>query len=358
MANNIEQKFSEWYQSIFPECLRERLELRINSVKEYAESDQVNVKELVKLFFELPDDENESTLFDAIFEDDKTFLKKNTHELACLACMVMYYLLENDWEHSDEIILLILSLSTVKSEVILPDFLHYVQNKEDKLTAGYREISVSEIQNLTTLEHSKSSEELSEKLSEEWDENTKTAVVDVISEIASNVRILIENENTLMKNLDICSEDSAILSWIVGGYSNDLKCILNKEISPKKISIILGKELSDLVKMPLGPFAAEGFLNRMIGLCQSDNTPCSIIDIVNSTPREWRTEFIKSIEEVTIFTPIMFAILKSGESDNESDWGAAFSRRYGCDAAEIKYLPLQWSYEMYIECLVNKFYHE
>lgn len=354
MANNIEQKFSEWYQSIFPGCSGDQLELRISSVKEYAESDQINVQELVKLFFELPYDEDESTLFDVIFENDKTFLKKNTRELACLAGMVMYYLLENGSEYSDEIILLILSLSTVKSEVILLDFLHYVQNRMNDLTAGYREISVAARQNLTTMGHSK----LSEKLSGEWDEDTKTAVVNIISKIASNVLILKENENTLMKNLDICSEDSAILSWIVGGYSNDLKCILNKKISSKEISIILGKELSNLVKMPLGPFAAEGFLSRMIGLCKLDNTPCSIIDIVNSTPREWRMKFINNLEEVTIFTPIMFAILKSTESDNESDWGSVFSHRYGCDVAEIKYSPLQWSYRMYIECLVNKFYYE
>jgi len=351
---NIEQKFSEWYQKVNMNPTPKQLDARFNSIYDYADSDDLNVQALIKFFFKLPcKDDEKDPFIAAIFNNDKTFLLNNTRELECMAGMTMYYLLENNTVNVNKIILHVLSLSMTNIDVVLPDFIVYIKEKMQNITANYREKKLPKMSALKNTGYSNLSEVLKNNEDNEDSEAIKM-IFNVIIKIIDNLKTLHKNEMDLYDIIITYKEDSSILAWIVGEYSNDLNKPIKEEISSKTMAIILGKELADLVTFPLGPYAAKAFLNKMLQLCKKDDNTYSLQDMVNVTPRDWRLRFIKNMGNIDIFTPIIFAISKSLEVEDDNDWMPVYSSKYKFNVETIKMKTLEWAYQIYLECLLSK----
>ncbi len=99
--------------------------------------------------------------------------------------------------------------------------------------------------------------------------------------IVSSVSFLVQNQNEMLKAMEIYREDSNILSWICGEWSNELDAQLTKKTTRKSVALILAKELADLVTVLPGPYAEKSFLKKMLDLCKLDAGTYTIVELVD-----------------------------------------------------------------------------
>jgi hypothetical protein len=193
-----------------------------------------------------------------------------------------------------------------------------------------------------------------------WESKSITQFSKVLSNIASNLNNLQYNQENLFLALEICKEDSNILSWLVGEWSNDLNIPLTDKIEQSQIAFILGKELADLVTQVPGPYAAKALLKKMLGLCKRKQKDFSLVEMVDLLDKEKKEQILNkySLLNSGINTPILLSITKALEANEPIVWKHAFKTIMNIDADEVKKEPLTWAYQLYLECLLTKFYYE
>lgn len=347
--NMIEQKFSTWYQSICMNPTNEQLHARFKSIYEYVDSESLDIESIVRIYFGLPcDEQGKEDFVSAIFENDASFISRD-NELACLAGMVIYYILQEEYECIDEMILSFLSLSVIINRNVIQELNEHIVNYMSRATADYREIAAGKLSQLKQVGYAS----LKEETLNNWDEDTKNTIVSVINKMGENISILKKNESVLHDTIGRYKEDSDILAWIVGEWSDELDFRLDKKVDGKKVAIVLGKELSNLVNSPLGPYSAKSLLTKMISMCKKDSGEYSLKDIICGTPREWRVKFVEENRKISDSTPISFCIMKSLEAD-DAILEKLCNPKLNVDITEIKMNIVDWSYSFFIECQLIK----
>lgn len=343
----IEQKFSEWYQTVCKQPTGERLEARFKSIYDYCDSDELDHLMLVQLFFELPVNNEEKEYFtNCIFENDKTFVVSNEREISCLAGLALYYLMHSKPEILEEIILATLSVYTIKKDMIIPELIDIVGEKFERITAKYREINL-DINSTKKTGYSSFDADTYNT----WNETSRKALYVIIQKMNDNIQTLSNNIIKVSNEVELRKEDSNILSWIVAGYSNYTNLPLTSDTSGKEMAIVLGKELSELVITLLGPFAAKGYLNKMLQMCAQDDTVYSLEEVVNAIPEDLKSTVLQECDEVKIYTPICYAISESLRVGRA--WIDVFSK-INPTIKNLKQSLLDWSYQVYIEFLLYK----
>jgi len=122
-------------------------------------------------------------------------------------------------------------------------------------------------------------------------------------------------------------------------------------------SIVMGKELADLVKTLPGPYAAEAVLSKTLSSIKGKNDiNGNLADVIDKQSIEWKTKVINSYsskmtEEIT---PLLTAITKSLEVENAVEWLPAFKKLTGFEANDIKITALNLAHQIYLECLTIK----
>lgn len=343
----IEQKFSEWYQMVCKQPTEERLEARFNSIYDYCNSEELDHLVLVQLFFELPvNDEGKETFINCIFENDKTFVVSNEREISCLAGMALYYLMCSNEKVLEEIILATLSIYSIKKDVIIPEVIEIVYKRFDEITAKSREENL----NINSTKKTGYST-FDEAAYNTWNETTQKTLYAIIQKMNDNIQILGNSIDKLSKEVKLHKEDSNILSWIVAGYSNYTNAPLTTDTSAKEMAIVLGKELSELVVTPLGPFSAKGYLNKMLQLCAQDDAVYSLEEVVNAIPGELKSATMQEYKDIEIYMPICYAISESLRTGHA--WIDVFAK-INPTIKDMKQSLLDWSYQVYIEFLLYK----
>lgn len=163
--------------------------------------------------------------------------------------------------------------------------------------------------------------------------------------------------NKIQHNNLLYREESDMLWWMQGGYSRDLNIQLN-QIGLPAASLIVGKELADLVRVFPGPFSAKAILYQMLSREGFDvNIETVLSSVINEADRKYREKWDQSFSksEAIDLCPILFAIKKSLETDGDKNWPAVFKKIIGF-SSNVKINIIDIAMQTYEECLFIKSY--
>lgn len=353
----MREKFCEWYRFICMEPTNDQLKFRWESLQEYCDNEEPNILELTKMFFELPVDNSIKDKFvEYYINKDMTFKTDNDQEIALLAGATLADMIERN-EHTKEIVLAITCISFFKQDAIIPEVQSIAADKLADIASSIREVkaeqNMHEIKNTGVKDLKKSLEE------ETWNQENIKVLLTTLTKIESNITTLLNNQKQLCKSIDVYKEDSNILAWLIGGWSNDLDKQLNDEITQSNVALILGKELADLVERIPGPYSAKAFLKKMLACCKLEEGNISLIEIVDALDESWKKHLldIYPLIDKGENTPILLAISKALEVNEPQVWKHSYKKLMGIDAEEVVGDSLSWAYQIYLECLLIKYYN-
>lgn len=345
--------FSKWYSKACLKSKNEKIEIRWSTLENYCKKDEHNILELAKLFFELPTDESFKSDFVQFYNDDDiSFKSEYTREIAVLAGSTLVYLLDNE-EYVNEILLAIMSLSLIKKDVIIPEIIKRVKETFINICTEIREAEGKQDKRQISIEVSDDIEKALVQWEDDKDQDN------MFRSIVKYIKNLSNNESKLYESLEIYREDSQILSWLIGQWSNDLDKPLNKKLNQSKVALILGKELADFVNIIPGPYPSRICLSRMLSYCKGDKsskTLIEMVDLLDDNIKDKITEKYNIIDK-GVNTPVLLAINKAMETDECEVWKHTFNKCFSISAESIELDVIDWAYQLYLECLLIKCYN-
>lgn len=349
MKNN----FIKWYSEVFMNASHEQLSSRWECIQEYSNNKSIDILELANIFFELPADETVIKGLVECFGKDMTFQSSNKRELALLAGTILMVLLE-DGDDSIEILLAIACNILFKREPIISEMESIVSQKLSDIS-----VNIRKEQNGKTIKVLKNSEikkfNDAFKANPTFDENNLSFMVNTVKNVVDNMLILKDNQDSMYEALTVFKQDSNILAWIIGGWSNDLNEPLTNDVESKKMALVLGKELADLVEKVPGPYSAKALISKMLMLCKNGDM-LFLAEVVDELDVCWKEKIVEEygIARNGFNTPILLAIHKSLEVDEKMAWCPQYNKIMGINVREVKADALTWAYQIYLECLLMK----
>ncbi len=348
----MKQFFSESYSKICLDASREQLEMRWKGIEEYCEREKFDVYELVKLYYLLKTNDSFYQEFISVFHDiDISFNKNNKRELSILAGNILVHLMKRE-EIKLNIIFSIICLSKYNIDVVVSEVIEKAYTSFGELSASIREreIIYKNVPTKLLKEYALSLKDLAAMGQEQI-----AGLASTFNTIASSISSLVQNQTEMKKAIEVYREDSTILAWLFGDWSNDLDIALTKKIAQKDVALILAKELADLVVVMPGPYPVKSFLKKMLDLCKADTKTYSlveIVDAVNGDMKQSIMELYNCISETPESTPILFSIKSAIDINKPEVWQHAVSSRMGFEISSIQNSILDWAISMYFECML------
>lgn len=356
------KNFSDWYRTVSIEPTDEMLQNRMQGIEKYCKNGITiyEVFELVRLFFERPvGDEFREGFFNAFYEVDSAFSKKNNLELSVLAGAALVYFIGNYGKLDDPAMLALLTVSFNNRKASVPDVLTEIKNTFVNKTSEIRKITKE-----TTLTQSgvPSNKKLLDSLknaetTNTWDPAVISSVLstyfEALTKLLSEVK---QSVNCSMLQQKVYREDSQILWWMTGEWSRDLKKPFN-QLKVPEACVVAGKELADLVELLPGPYASKAVLHKALSVFPEDDVKnITLATAINQLDKGWRQQVVNiySAETTKDITPLLASLSESLKVEKSSEWKPAYKKLTGFDADKIKIPALELAYQMYLECLVVK----
>jgi len=350
----MKQFFSESYSKICVGASREQLEMRWKGIEEYCEREEFDVYELVKLYYLLKTNDVFYQEFISVFHDiDISFNKSNNKELSVLAGNILVHLM-GQAELKLDIIFLIICLSKYNIDVVVPEVIEKAYTSFGELSASTRECEIA-YKNVPTKPLKDYAVSLKDLAA--IGQVQITGLATTINDIASSISILMQNQAEMKKAIEVYHEDSNILAWLFGNWSNDLGIALTQKIAQKDVALILAKELADLVVVMPGPYPIRPLLNKMLDLCKSDTKNYSLVEMVDAVNGDMKQRIVEQyncISETPESTPILSSIKSAIDVNKPEVWQYAVSSRMGFEISAIQNSILDWAVLMYFECMLIK----
>lgn len=350
----MKQFFSESYSRVNLGISPEQLEQRWQGVEQYSEKEDLDVFELVKLYYGLKNDEEFLREFVKFFNDlDISFTQNNKRELCILSGIILAILMENE-DYQLKVIFSIICLSRYNIDVALPEIIEKAIKCFGSLSAKSREAThvYKSVSTKTFTDCAKSLKE-NPSMNETQIQNLESAY----RSIASSISTLVSNQREMRMELELYREESSILSWICGEWSNGLNIQLSKKRTQKSMALVLAKELADLVLVLPGPYASKAFLKKMLDLCKADKTTCSLVELVDGLDNKGKMCIVDSydcIGRTAEITPILYSVKCSLDVGVPDVWKHTVSGRVGFDLPSAENTILDWAELMYLECMLVK----
>jgi hypothetical protein len=350
----MKKLFSELYCRVCAEPKHEQLEKRWQGIEEYCAQDEFDISNLVKMAFSLKPSEEFRQHFVSVFQNiDMSFQLSFTKEQELLSCICLIKLMKDSSLHI-HIALAVMCISKYNIEVLVPELITEAYQVFGTNSAIIREKSISYKSYLTTksTNFAKSIKELTTLDSE----NIK-GISDTVSEIVKNFTIIVHNQNQTLEAIDILREDSDILSWLTGSWSNELGKAITKKTMQSEVALLLAKELSDLVRVVPGPYAFEAFLKKMLDNCKQDVKTYSLVTMVDLINNKFKSSILESYpteEAPQENTPILFSIKCALDANVPDVWKSIATNKLSINVEIVENTALEWAKLMYFECLLVK----
>ncbi|WP_366924197.1 hypothetical protein MFMK1_001155 [Metallumcola ferriviriculae] len=237
----------------------------------------------------------------------------------------------------------------------VPEIFDEVQKRFDIKTAKIRE-NLSPVKINTSISRKILKSLKGAKDTEEW--NSQVMAEEFYDYISNLNKWKTEINLKIIKNerqQKIYLEDSQILWWMTGEWSRDLKKPFN-QMQVTESSIVIGKELADLVNILPGPYASEAVINKTLSSLGDSNARCTMAEIIDKQSNDWKQILAENYpsEKTKEITPLLLAIDKSNEVEGAKEWLPAFKKLTGFNADEIELSAFSFAYQIYLECLVVK----
>jgi hypothetical protein len=350
----MKQFFSESYSKVCVDANREQLEMRWRGIEEYCGREKFDIYELVKMYYLLTvNDEFYQDFISVFHEIDISFNKNSKKELSVLAGNILVRLKEKA-ELKLDIIFSIICLSKYNIDVAVPEVIEKAYTSFGELSANTREREIA-YKNVST--KSLKDYALTLKGLAAMGQEQIAGLATTIDAIASSISMLVQNQSEMKKAIEVYHEDSNILAWVFGNWSNDLGIALTKKIDQKDVALILAKELADLMVVMPGPYPIKSFLNKMLDLCKLDTKTYSLVEMVDAVDSDMKQSIVGKynfISETPESTPIMYSIKSAIDVNKPEVWQHAVSSRMGFEISSIQNSILDWAVLMYFECMLIK----
>lgn len=329
----------------------EIIELRKKGIEDYL-SKKRSAEEiigLVQIYYTGTCDNKIFDKFVKIFnETDNTFSDDLTKEIRVLAGLILCEMVfRNKWED-------IIALSEIYFKIY--DFLGYKSMCNDIFDSmcddfDNRRIELREKisfeENMIAGLGKSMNFSVSEEESIEYDETVVenlNALVNKVNEVIKQLNNVSRTETT---HASILYEDSQLLWWLLTGISDDFE-VRYSELEPKKVAVLVGKDLARRVSLFPGPYAVKTLIIKMLDFV-GEQERFSFDEYIESVDDDIISGFVD--EEAEVDTPILYALKKRYENGSKG-WSTAFSKRFS--KKESSYTVVDIAYETYLECLVLK----
>lgn len=346
----LDRVFYKWYKKIDMNIDNERAGQRWigiqNAEKTFECIDEIS--ELIKMYYRISFDvQIKERFIDCFANEDKTFDETNEEEIVILIGGILAKMLEeNEIFVAFSIRVLDIFYDTPLKE--LSDMADRVISDMTKETKVRKETNLNQIKKIT-------SKEIENTVSENGTITSKTAkqLVDIIKKLNINIEKLVyivEQENRK------CQENTEILSWIMGEWSNILNLPLSK-VNKRNGSFVIGAELADLVKVYPGPFSYKAFLKRMLDKCIGENSEITLTEFIDSQNEEMRLIIAKKYgKDCKIRNlPMLSAVEISLSVDGAKVWVPVYKKAWKIDPDRIKLDLLEWTEILYQECMMSTY---
>lgn len=354
----MHQQFGEWYLRARIKVKEEQLNKRWKGVEGITKQKEINIPEIVRLYFALPIREDGFIdAFQSIFQkSDQLFpMRKNANELRVLAGAVIANLLDTArFKNRNKVALstICANIEDLRSKPFLPEILDYARKYLLKRSASLRDYDSK--QDSISPEGFKGGDLSAIAAAFTTDvPSAGNLLVGELNSIISNIDQVITSNTRLNSLLKLQREEINIHWWLFGEYSNDLGTSISK-IEIPAACLVIGKELADLIHILPGPLSAEAFISKMLTNSDQDlPETITLKNAVNSSKREWRTSWIerKEFNKYEDICPVHFAVKKSLETSGPNDWTAAFENLSKLKV-NIKIPPLKLALQVYYETLL------
>lgn len=358
------EQFPDWYREVDLDPEPEVIDRRAKGIDAVIESlSKEDALELVRLMYDFPLTNKYRETFSQKFRSvDTSFpMKDNARELEVLAASTVAQLYEENGGVADLAIFATLCGSFLVGDMRPPasEILKIAQNKLISHAAEQRQTSsLSELEQ-TSFDLEKQITQLADKCQ---NNNLKQAS-DPLSDLLRNITTAcaqfeesVREVNVQMqRQIQLFSEETNILWWVIGESSHDLECGMD-QFQVGAACVIAGKELGDLVLKVPGPTSAKALLHRMVA--SIDEELPDTIDIrsgICACPRHWRKdEFDEDIiDTVGALCPIHCAVKTSLKTDANDDWWPVYTKLTGAESSCAK-KPLEVALQTYRERLMLK----
>jgi hypothetical protein len=363
--NEMHKNFAEWYRIANIEPTSEQLNNRWEGIISFIENkiSKDDIFELVKLFYgKVIKEEFRDKYIECFTDIDSAFDRKSEVELSVLAGATLIRIVE-DSSYSMLAILSTMTSSFFQQLPVIPDIINQMKENFYKMTSSIRENVLVED---NVVKSNINSNELMQLLQTNpgiWSQNptaVSTALSKYISESDKFFKALDKKEKQNKITKKVYWEDSQILWWMTGEWSNDLDKSF-KEIKKEYASIIVGKELADKIEILPGPYSAKAVIYKVINLCnkKTSTKKTNLKDMIDNLDLTWRTMCLEkyNIDKMESVVPILFAISKSLTVDEGEEWNPQFKKSVGYSAEEMIKPIEDVAFQVYLECLTVKCYN-
>jgi len=346
--------FSKNYIKVCPNPLEGQMENRWKGIEEYCDKDEVEIVDLIIMAFGLNSNEQFAKEFALIFQNiDMRFQPDALKELSLLSCMCLMKLIEES-NLSINVALSVMCLSKYNLEILVPELVTKAFECFYEVSAGLRDKKIQ--YKLYSIKSTEEFIEVSEELST-LDKTNISSLSKALSELSQNFTTISQNQKLVIDMLDILKEDSDILSWIIGSWSNELNQPIIKTTAQLNIALIIAKELADLVKVCPGPFAFEGFLQKMFSNCKSDTKSYSLVKMIDSVDNDTKASILKDYPinaRLQLNTPLLISMKCALEANKPDVWKSTASHKLSFNVESVDNTILEWAKLMYLECILVK----
>lgn len=341
---------ADWYRlvSITPDS--EMLGKRKQGIEKYVVGmNMQSAFEVVRLFLGYEPKNNKfiDELRAAFRDVDELFqLRDNDLEMRVLAAASIEYCTSSNHKHSTNIALATICASFQKTDTL--SIVDETINLSHKFL-NMKSVNLRSREALPSIKLDIKLDELKKSLQTSVTYDTLAPAIDYLKHFSSVKKAL----NILEKSLRAQEEETDILWWLLGEYSNDLKCNV-ASLEQSAATIISAKELADKTRIIPGPISIEAFLSKAIQKSKQNNKDTiTLKEAINSTPLDWRDKTIgqKLFDDVIDLCPVHCAIRKSVESGDDDSWIAGFEKQIEIKA-DKQLSPLLLSLQTYKECLL------
>ena len=177
---------------------------------------------------------------------------------------------------------------------------------------------------------------------------TKTA----IERVTNSLRSVAASNRELYDVARTQSEELNMLWWLFGGRSREFDTPFT-ELPSECTPLIAAKELSELTLVLPGPLSAIAIIERSIGGSREDKL--SLIDAINALDRDWRTNWVSSIEsnEMLDYCPVHFSICESLRTETKKSWFDPAKHKFQITSDRLSRTDL--AQQVYQESLLLRF---
>jgi hypothetical protein len=358
----MNKNFPEWYRIVNLDPSSERLQDRWKGIISFVKNGLLytEILELVKLFYSLPvKTEFREKFINAFVDIDNAFPQKNNNfELSVLAGTTLIHIIdEGEYENWDNLVLLAMQTTSFNDirKAAISEILAEVKIRFIKKTIDSREnLAMDYLEEFSP--NNKLIKDLEQvKNGATWDPKVMAdLLLDYFKYQEKFNGDLVELYNNNILKQEVNSEDSQILWWMINEWSRDLEIPLKKLKSPED-SIVIGKELADLINVLPGPYASKAVLHKNLSILKKSSvTQCA--NVIEKQSVEWRKMVSEAYpyDNAKEVVPILTAISKSLEVDDSLEWLPSYKKLMCFDIGNVNIDAIDYAYQIYLECLVIK----